>query len=62
MSDEPSSGERVESAQEHHEEAQRRERDERPPGQREERGDTQDPADEGLLGGMPGSAAIRPTG
>ena len=59
MSDETSSSERVESVQEHEEEAQKRERDERPPGQRDE---GQDPADEALLGGLPGSAAMRPTG
>jgi hypothetical protein len=46
-------------AREHHREAQEREPDERPP---EERGGNRDMNEEGLLEGVPGSQANRPTG
>jgi hypothetical protein len=51
--------ERAEEMREHHREAQEREPDERPPG---ERAGGQDPTEEGVLSGLPGSAANRPTG
>jgi hypothetical protein len=51
--------ERAEELREHHEEAQERNPDERPP---EERGAGRDATEEGLLRGVPGSGANRPTG
>jgi hypothetical protein len=45
-------------AREHHREAQEREPDERPPEER----DSRDMNEEGLLEGVPGSTANRPTG
>ena len=51
--------ERAQELREHQREAQEREPDERPPG---ERPGGQDPTEEGLLGGLPASAANRPTG
>jgi hypothetical protein len=51
--------ERADEMREHHEEVQKRNPDERPPG---ERAQDQDPATESTLGGVPGSAANRPSG
>ena len=63
MSDEPSrtdeADERAEEMREQHREAQEHNPDERRPG---ERGEGQDATEEGLLGGLPGSIANRPTG
>jgi hypothetical protein len=52
-------GERASEIREHHEEAQEHNPDERAP---EERSGVQDVTEEGLLSGVPGQAANRPTG
>jgi hypothetical protein len=63
VSDDTSRGQdpddRAEATREQHRQAQEHNPDERPP---EERQGGQDPTEEGLLSGVPGSAANRPTG
>jgi hypothetical protein len=49
-----------EDVREHEREAQKRDRDERPPEERDK--DRKDMNEEGLLEGVPGSVANRPTG
>ena len=52
---------RAKEMREHHQEAQKRDPDERDPDERQPAAG-QDRTEEGVLGGLPGSAGNRPTG